>query len=527
MNNRNYNIYFHTHTISGIIVAAMLYVIFFAGSFSFFKDEISTWQSGKSAKEVKNKGLPYQLLLDSLDAKYNLAGRDINFYLYPNTSHCYVNMAASKDTLHNAKAKEQAYVGYDFAERKEKSYAESYDMGEFLYRLHFLAQLNQAIPLRIGYPVGYLIAGLVAFLFLFALITGLLLHWNKLVSNFFLFRPWSKWKTMWTDLHTVLGVIGFPFQFVFALTGVILIVNTVFLAPFSQLLYKGNMEKVFQDLEYAAAAEATFVGKPLTFTPNIQEYIDRTQKKWPNAFFNRVTIKNYGDESMLLAIESEADRQHSFAGTGQITYEIKTGKILMNRSPYDTPTYIAYVKSFIYRLHFGDYGGYFVKLVNFILGLGGCVVIISGILIWLVARDKNNVASHKKKFNFWLSNIFLAVCLTMFPVTAFSFILIKSIGQVNQSLIYQIYFYSWLVISLYYLIRRNLRRTNLETLFLGGVFALLVPIASGVFSGNWLWRTWARHATDILLIDLLWISLGLLALFAFARIRKQQAISAI
>ena len=526
MNNRNYNIYFHTHTISGIIIASLLYVIFFAGSFSFFKDEISAWQSGKSVNEKLSHGLPYQLLLDSLDSKYNLAGRDINFYLYPNTSHCYINIAPSKDTLHNPKAKERAYIGYDFAERKEKSYEESYDMGEFLYRLHFLAQLNQAIPLRIGYPIGYLIAGLVAFLFLFALITGLLLHWDKLVSNFYLFRPWSKWKTLWTDLHTVLGVIGFPFQFVFALTGIILIINTVFLAPFSQLLYKGDMEKVFQDLEYATAAEATFIDKPLTSTPNIQEYMDQTQKRWPGAFFNRVAIKNYGDESMLLSIESEADRKQSFAGTGQITYELKTGKVLTHRSPYDTPTYIASVKSFIYRLHFGDYGGYFVKLVNFILGIAGCVVIISGILIWLVARDKSSVASYKRKFNFWLSNVFLAICLTMFPVTAFSFILIKFIGNVNQTLIYQIYFCSWLVISLYYILRRNLRRTNTETLLLGGILALLVPVVNGVFSGNWLWNTWARHATDILLIDLLWISLGLVALIAFARIKKYQALKA-
>jgi uncharacterized iron-regulated membrane protein len=44
MNLRRYNIYFNTHTISGIIICAILYVIFFAGSFSFFKNEINAWQ---------------------------------------------------------------------------------------------------------------------------------------------------------------------------------------------------------------------------------------------------------------------------------------------------------------------------------------------------------------------------------------------------------------------------------------------------------------------------------------------------
>jgi hypothetical protein len=55
---------------------------------------------------------------------------------------------------------------------------------------------------------------------------------------------------------------------------------------------------------------------------------------------------------------------------------------------------------------------------------------------------------------------------------------------------------------------------------------LLVPVVNGVFSGNWLWNTWARHAADILLIDLLWISLGLVALIAFTKIRKHQALKA-
>ncbi|RYG94835.1 PepSY domain-containing protein, partial [archaeon] len=35
--------YFHTHTVSGIVISVVLFVIFFAGSFSFFRDEIINW----------------------------------------------------------------------------------------------------------------------------------------------------------------------------------------------------------------------------------------------------------------------------------------------------------------------------------------------------------------------------------------------------------------------------------------------------------------------------------------------------
>jgi uncharacterized iron-regulated membrane protein len=78
------------------------------------------------------------------------------------------------------------YVNQDFIHNKTGDYATNYDMGEFLYRLHFLAQLNE-VPIRVGIaPFGYLVAGITAFLFLFALITGLLLHWIKLYLIFLL-----------------------------------------------------------------------------------------------------------------------------------------------------------------------------------------------------------------------------------------------------------------------------------------------------------------------------------------------------
>jgi len=151
------------------------------------------------------------------------------------------------------------------------------------------------------------------------------------------------------------------------------------------------------------------------------------------------------------------------------------------------------------------------------------VVIVSGILIWLVAREKSSTPAYKRKFNFWLCNIFLASCLTMFPVTAFSFVVVKALGKVDQRMIYQVYFYSWLMLSLYYIARRNLNRTNRETLLLGAIFAFAVPIANGICTNNWLWNTWMQGARDIFFIDLLWLILGALALWAYRRVRQKQA----
>ncbi|MFS8616649.1 MAG: PepSY-associated TM helix domain-containing protein [Solitalea sp.] len=520
MNPRNYNIFFNTHTISGIIICALLYVIFFAGSFSFFKDEIAAWQHEASYTRHQ-EGFPYETFLDSMDREYGLAGRDIVLYLYPNNLRAGVSLSPSKDS-HNEKAAEAGYFTYDYITGEKKSYEEGYDLAEFLYRLHFLAQLSHLVPFQPGYPFGYIVAGLVAFLFLFALITGLLVHWDKLVSNFFLFRPWSKAKTMWTDLHTVLGVLSYPYQFLLAFTGIILIVNTVFIAPFTKLLYQGNADRVYEELGFSASAVAEFKNQPLEHVPDISEYIRRTEERWPGAFIKLVSIRNYGDEGMRMAIQAEADYRNSFAATGVIEYDLQQGEIVREKSPNEGASYTDWLRALVYRLHFGDYGGYFLKLVYFILGIGGCLVIVSGILIWLVARDKKTVPARKKKFNFWLANTYLSICLTMFPVTALTFILVKATGVVGQDAIYRIFFYSWLVLSVYYLMRKDYNRTNRETLLLGSVFSFCVPVANGLYSGNWPWVTFVEGATDIFFLDVVWIGIAAVTYFSYRKARHRR-----
>lgn len=535
---RNYNIYFNTHTISGIIICALLYVIFFAGSFSFFKKEISAWQNNISFYNQKVEAQQYSGFLDSVSNGYNLQGRDIIFYLQQNGAKGYVNFSASKDTIINkenlaAQAKkpegaskgkgrrgrggddDSKYLNHDFIHNKTGDYSANYDMGEFLYRLHFLAQLNE-VPIRVGIaPFGYLIAGITSFLFLFALITGLLLHWDKVVSNFFVFRPFNKWKTVWTDMHTALGVIGFPYQFMFAVTGVVLIINTVLITPFANVLYEEKTDKLYEDLETIHTYPLEYSYKKLEKEFRLSDYLEKAKKKWPLSEYKRISIKNFGDENMYLVIEVEPHYNRSFAGSGILAIQVLNNKVLEEKSPYTDVNYINRVRSLIYRLHFGDFGGYPVKAVYFILGVLGCLVIVSGILIWLVARDKNNVIPRKRKFNFWAANVFLSICMSMLPVTAFTFIAIKIASPVTQEFIYAFYFRSWLIISLYYIIRRNLNRTNRETLFLGAVAAILVPIVNGIKTGCWFWDNFISGKMDLFIVDFLWLLLGIVSLSVF------------
>ncbi|WP_339925486.1 PepSY-associated TM helix domain-containing protein [uncultured Cyclobacterium sp.] len=525
MSNRIYNILFHTHTISGIFISLALYVIFFAGSFSFFRDEINSWERNEPLAEGWMMGeMDFDRVIDSLKANDTLVNRDISFNQYYDEQRLSLNISPPKsvEEKQTKRRRRGTFKYMNTQDLKTYDYKSSYSLGEFLYRLHFFAQLN------FYGRSGYLLAGIVAFFFLFAVVTGVLVHWKKIVSNFFMFRPKASIKNLWTDAHTALGILGLPYQFIFALTGVYLIVGTTIMSPaIVKFIYEDNTEKAYDDFGFNPP-KYSFSGKTLQSEYAINPFLKETKEKWPQFDIRSVTIYNYGDQNMHVSFSGMADFDRKFASAGIVTYKVSTGEVVSEENPFKAVSYIDGSRAVLKRLHFGDFGGISVKLIYFILGMITCFVIISGVMIWLVARDKKHVSPAKRKFNAWLVWFYLAACLSMYPVTAFSFIMVK-LGLQDPSadrvaFIFQVFFWSWLLLTLVFTFIKNNGLTNKWTLVLGAVLGLMVPIANGIVTGNWLWVSLARGYSDIFLIDAFWLVTSISILLIALQIKDKKTV---
>ena len=508
MGKRIYNILFNLHTVSGIVISVALYVIFFTGSFSFFRDDIVAWE--RSEQAIKKDYLPPNInaVLEHIDESYGLAGRDINLKTYYAERAIAVNLTPSKDSLASEKAKQSGFFYLDPVSFEEQSYAESYSLGEFLYRLHFFAQIY--------YPIGYYLSGFVAFFFLFAIITGVLVHWKKIVPNFYTFRPWAKLKTIWTDAHTALGILGLPFQFILAVTGAFFMLKALLIAPSVMTLYNGDQNQLYTDLEFNKPTYE-FSQKKLSKLPNIEAYASKILAKWNHFNLNEISIGNYGDANMQVTLNGLLDYTEKFNASGSINFKPESGETTILKDPYKPASYLDSVKNVMFRLHFGDYGGYFLRIVSFILGILSCVVIISGVLIWLVARDRKNLPEKKRLFYTRVARIYMAICLSMYPVTALTFIAVKVIQPAGQSFLYWVYFGSWLILSSYLILRKDLKYMSNFCLLSGSILGFLIPLANGIFSNSWFWEQFAIGRIQIAFIDIFWLVLALLSLFAFTK----------
>jgi hypothetical protein len=238
-------------------------------------------------------------------------------------------------------------------------------------------------------------------------------------------------------------------------------------------------------------------------------------------------VRNYQDANMHVVVLATPQAATSFAGSGKLVYRVRDQRVLEEQVPTTHSSYVDKVRAVVYHLHFGDFGGRALRVMYFVLGLLGCVVIISGILIWLVARDKPATPERERKFNFWTANVFLAICLSMLPVTALTMLVLLFVKQPTQSDIYHWYFYSWLALGGYFVARKNLAVTNQQTLWLSVALCLLVPVLNGVVRGNWFWRTYAAGQFDMLLVDLLFLALAFVSGLVVLKMRQRAQITRI
>lgn len=512
MQKRTYNTLFHLHTVSGIVISIGLFVIFFAGSFSFFRDDIIAWERTEMASPQDELVLDYDATLDSLAGNYHLYGRDIGFIHYYNERRIAIDLSGSKDTLSSDVNQASAYFYLDPETYRTHNYEDSYTLGEFLYRLHFFAQ--------IPYPYGYYLSGFVALFSLFAIITGVLVHWDKIIKNFFVFRPWAKLKTLWTDAHTALGMIGLPFQFVYAVTGTFFMLSTFLVAPAVMALYDGDQGKLYEELGYSEPSFPFENTKGDSLKVNFNAFVDQTKSKWEGFRPHHVIIHNYGDSNMHVTVEGKLQSRDAFSGVGSISYQVISGEVVSQKDPVTDQTYLDGVKASLYQLHFGDYGGLVLRVVSFVLGFISCFVILSGVLIWLTARDRVDVPLSRKRFNERVVWIYLAICLSMFPVTALSFVIAKLMNPVGQTLINSFYLITWLVVSVFLVVKKDNSFTTRFCLLSGGVLGLGIPVVNG-FTGNWLWTSIQENHVQLIVVDSLWIVLSAIALLVFLKMRRK------
>lgn len=505
---RSYNVLFHTHTVSGIVISAVLFVIFFAGAVSLYKQEIYQWEDPSSRGAVREQ-IGYERLivrLDSLKKGVNAAD-EIRIVMPTEARPIY--------TIY-APVAQQGVVDYaTFTYNPitdgvtELFTGRGSTVGDTLYRLHFLDQ--------IPFYIGRYIAGFVALFFAFAVITGILIHWRNIISKFYGFSFKQLRKQFWTNAHTVFGVIGLPFQLMYAITGAFYMLSVFILAPAVMMLFNGNQDKLVEKIYPSEAFHKHDAKESGSGHMKVAAGVEQIRSDHKGYSISYLEFINPGKENAVLGAEL-ADPLH-FNSNGMVVIDLHSGKYKLHLKPGDK-NYAASVLGGISKLHFASFGGWLIKALYFILSMFTCFVIISGVLMWKEARNKPSYTDRQRTFHHRVTMIYLSGCFSLFPATALLFIAeqVVPLGDSHASTVNTVFFTGWLIMAVVSYFLKDERKLTFFALVLGGVLGIMVPLTNGFTTGDWLWDTVSR-LSYVFITDLSWFCTGIFGLWLAISIR--------
>lgn len=543
---RNYNVFLNLHTVSGIIITVGLYVCFFAGGIALFYKNINNWEHNKvTIIQTDQSSIDYEKALKVIEKEgYILENRTIDFTVKEINNKNYLSVKSIKKQSKKGKNQKTADLNKDLVsfnpkgdfelelnldnyskrenlnhtkkvKRQGKHKGNVSKIGTYIYHLHYFNQLP---------VIGIYLSGFVALFFLIALITGVIVHWKKIFKNFFTFRLKSSIKILWTDSHTALGVIGLPFQFIFAITGSLLGFVMIFMILNITVLYDGNKDDFIATVVPAFKSYKSS-GEPLERRVNINQLATTTPQKLhinKEGYQLTAKINNYKDENSTFVMMYRGIKEKMFYENAHIVYKLGNGEILdktaVDQQGFNLSTVIETVR----KLHFGSYGGYLLKLIYFLLSLLTCYVILSGVMIWIVARDNKKYES-KRTFHTNVGAIFIGICMGLYPAIAYLFCLTKILpAQMNArfSSIENSFLLFWLAYTVYAYYIKNLHTITKQALVLGGTLGILVPICNGLHSDLWFWKSLDTNHIDSFFVDLIWLFTGVITLIIGLNTKK-------
>ncbi|MBS9460910.1 PepSY domain-containing protein [Flagellimonas sp. 389] len=502
---RLHNAMFHTHTVSGIVISFALFVCFYAGAVALFMDELYQWENPNARIEAINPAeVDYDKIVTTVAANIEGFDQSEQFgFVPPSKVNPLIEFYGSKTSSSNVTERFTASIHP--TEYKILSYGTEpmTHMARTIYELHYFHQL----PL-----IGIYLSGFVAFFFLFAVFTGVLTHWKNIVNKFYSFTIKGKWKQVWTNGHISLGIITLPFQIIYAVTGALLGLSLLLLAPSAFLMFDGDTNEVIKAVRPDAGIKYDKNAMVIDDGVSINSIYKNVSTSHPENPITYIYARNFGKEDGTVNVLF--DDKKGITGDGIFVYGYKDGKLLQaiepNNKAYSKGTYGVLIK-----LHYATFGGIFLKIIYFILAMITCYIILSGVMIWRTGRDNNKYTDKQRRFHHRVTKLYLAISLSMFPALALIFIANKLVPlEMIERVFYvnTIFFLGWLLLTLIGLFWNNYRKLNRNYIFLGSVFGLCIPVINGIITGDWIWKTLVNGQYYVFSVDATWLIIGVFGL---------------
>jgi uncharacterized iron-regulated membrane protein len=367
------------HTWSGLVVGWVLLAIFTTGTAAYFQEEITRWMqpevTAASSPQVAAQNAVAFLRRQSPDAQswfITVPGRRSA------ATQVYWQPPASAPP---SRRETQAILDGDGREVVTRAT----QGGFFLYRFHF--DLHYLPVLWARYIVG-----VCAMAMLVAILSGVVTH-KKIFVDFFTLR-FGKGQRSWLDAHNVTAVLALPFYLMITYTGLVALATQYM--PFGiAAVYKS--EATFFQQAFPTAPEVERAGRAVAQAP-LAPMFEQARARWNGASVGYISVTNPGDANARVQLtRSGADRVSSRGET--LVFDGASGRLIPTTA--DTGG-AAMTESVMIGLHAGRYAQSLLRWLYFLSGLGGAIMVATGLVLWTVKRRNRLADPARPHFGFRL-----------------------------------------------------------------------------------------------------------------------------
>lgn len=364
------------HTWTGIVAGFGLFIAFYGGALSMFKEPIADW-----ASPTRSAPLLEGVDRDALFARVVEATPDfqtVRVHLDPDarTPGTVVLPSGRDDTAPVQVASLDADGALQLHERTPTPLAEWID----------LVHRTGGIP---GDPeIGIHIMGIVSALYALALVSGVIVLLPTLVQDLLALRIGRNRKRMWLDAHNLLGVASLPFHLIMVLSAVVF--------AFHHEVYDLQDATIHRDSPVAEAAYAPLQPQPVRAGALLapSAIVERMHALSPE--FTVTSIDYRGDKpgadgtrAVTATVQGYAPNRFLRGGNFGVAFlDAGNGEVIGDGFLPGHQRGWSHAVAAFFALHFGNFGGPGIQWAYFLLGLIGAAVFYTGNLLWVESRRK-------------------------------------------------------------------------------------------------------------------------------------------
>ncbi|WP_437896245.1 PepSY-associated TM helix domain-containing protein [Sorangium sp. So ce124] len=355
--------FWDVHAWVGVIGGLLLYVMFLSGGIALFRRQLEVWEEPLTQQRSSIEQVGLQATLDQGLAAAGTTPEQL--WLYPPEG----GLGVARLLYFSQGERVSRWVEEPLVPERER-------LSDFLFELHYLWHRVTGVWL-------FYVAGLLCVALLLALATGVLIHLKDIVRQFHQFRPDKTRRVLWSDMHKVLGVMGLPFQVLFAYTGAFFVFLGLLVPVFTNPVLGGDAGRADQ-----VAWGASFADEPARGAParglTLDEHLTRARAAAPGLVPEVFSVRHHGLDSGTVDIRGSIEGVPFSRSI--VRLRAVDGAVLSLDAPGAEGGRSGVIR-WIYGLHFANFGGVTLRVLFFALALATCATILTGNWIWLARRE--------------------------------------------------------------------------------------------------------------------------------------------